>query len=81
MTPPYYEKIAKPLLSTAPEDRRIIFNLPPQHGKSETITKTFPAFWHGHHPDDWIILGAYNSEMAKGFANDNMNIMRSKEYQ
>lgn len=49
----------------------LIISMPPQHGKSMTITETLPAFYHGRHPDNRIIMASYNDETAERFTRRN----------
>jgi predicted phage terminase large subunit-like protein len=41
--------------------------MPPRHGKSELISKYFPAWYIGTHPDNRIILTSYEADQAAGF--------------
>ena len=50
---------------------RLIVNMPPRHGKSETGSKRFPAFLLGHHPKWHIGLVAYGDEIAQDFSRAN----------
>ncbi|MCK4815123.1 Terminase-like domain protein, partial [bacterium] len=43
---------------------RLIINLPPRNGKSELISKYYPAWYLGKHPDHRIILASYESDFA-----------------
>lgn len=47
---------------------RLIVNLPPRTGKSLTVSKRFPAFLLGQHPDWRIALIGYNDEFAADFS-------------
>lgn len=47
---------------------RLIINLPPRTGKSLTVSKRFPAFLLGQHPDWRIALIGYNDEFAADFS-------------
>lgn len=38
------------------EITRLIINIPPRHGKTEMITKCFPAWWLGKDPTTKIIV-------------------------
>lgn len=46
---------------------RLIINLPPRNGKSELISKYFPAWYLGKHPDHRIILASYEADFAAGW--------------
>ena len=51
-------------------DILIVF-APPQHGKSLTVTESFPSWYLGKHPDDRVILASYDSEFAERFSRRN----------
>lgn len=44
--------------------RRVIVTLPPRHGKSEVISKKFPAWHLGKNPEHEIIMGSYAADLA-----------------
>ena len=46
---------------------RLIIDLPPRNGKSELISKYFPAWYLGKFPDNRIILASYESDFAAGW--------------
>jgi predicted phage terminase large subunit-like protein len=50
------------------EIKRLIVTMPPRHGKSEVISKHFPAWYLGLHPDREIILTSYAAEIAQDFS-------------
>lgn len=43
---------------------RLIITLPPRHGKSETVSKKFPAWHLGRNPEHEIILSSYSADLA-----------------
>lgn len=45
-------------------DGRIILSVPPRHGKSELISKYFPAWFVGLNPDKRVILASYEADFA-----------------
>lgn len=49
----------------------LCIHTPPQHGKSATITETFPSWYLGRHPDDSVIEISYNEDFAKKFGRRN----------
>jgi len=53
--------------------KRLILNLPPQHGKSEMVSRHLPAFIIGKFPDADVILTSYAADLADNF---NLNIQR-----
>lgn len=46
---------------------RIIINMPPRHGKSETLSKWLPRWFLDWNPDKKVILASYAAELARGF--------------
>lgn len=51
----------------------LIINTPPQHGKSATITETFPAWWLMRNPDKSAIVISYGDSLAKRFGKSNLD--------
>lgn len=51
----------------------LIIETPPQHGKSQTITESFPAWYLGRHPQHRIIEASYNAETAERFGRKSMD--------
>lgn len=56
------------------EPHRYIVEMPPQHGKSTTITKTFPAYYLMRHPDKHVMLVAYAENLYSSFSQSNRKI-------
>lgn len=46
----------------------IVFQAPPQHGKSELVSRLFPAFVMGKYPDFNLKAASYNSGLASDMA-------------
>jgi len=59
---------------------RLILTAPPQHGKSELISRRLPAFALGRHPDLKIIAASYSGDRALDFSGDVQRIMDSDAY-
>lgn len=58
-----------------PTDRAyeiLIISTPPQHGKSVTITETFPSWYIMKHPDNSVIEVSYGDELAERFGKRNL---------
>lgn len=53
------------------ENQYLMFNLPPRHGKSMTITETLPGYFMGKYPKSKVILTAYSSTLANDFSRAN----------
>lgn len=48
--------------------KRVIVTMPPRHGKSERVSRKFPAWHLGRNPDDEIILASYSIDLSRGFS-------------
>jgi len=48
--------------------KRLMVFLPPRHGKSQTVSRGFPAYYLGRHPEREIILASYGAELAYDFS-------------
>ena len=49
----------------------LLIETPPQHGKSITVSESFPSWYLGIHPQNRIIAASYNEETAKRFGRKN----------
>ncbi len=54
---------------------------PSRHGKSETVSRRFPAYALGRDPDAQIIACSYNAGLAADMNRDVQRIIDSEEYQ
>ena len=55
---------------------KICISVPPQHGKSMTVTETLPSWFIGRNPDLRCIVTAYNSDVAEKFGNKNRQLVK-----
>lgn len=62
------------------EIRNLMVLLPPQHGKSEIISRDFTPFAHGKYPDLKITGCSYSATIAQGFCRSIQRVMDSDEY-
>lgn len=62
------------------EIKKLMVFMPPQHGKSQLSTRMAPAYILGKIPSKKISISSYSATIAKGFAKDIKNIMKSYEY-
>jgi len=62
------------------EAPRKMFFMPPRTGKSELITKRFPAFALGKYPELGIISTSYAASLAESFSRLVQVLVRSEEY-
>lgn len=62
---PHCERIAAVLQQVADGERkRVLFLAPPRTGKSEPISRLFPAYWLYRHPEQWVGLTSYTANLA-----------------
>lgn len=47
---------------------RVMFAMPPRHGKSYMCSELFPAFWLGCHPQGQIIHASYAAALSNSFS-------------
>lgn len=59
---------------------RLMLFLPPRSGKSEIVSKMFPAWLMGHHPDWEQVISSYNQDLPTGFSRQIREIVQLPEY-
>ena len=50
---------------------RLIITMPPRHGKSMTVTESFPSWFIGRNPESRVIEVSYGAELARKFGLSN----------
>ena len=50
---------------------RLIITMPPRHGKSMTVTESFPSWFIGRDPERRVIEVSYGSDLAQRFGRSN----------
>ena len=55
------------------ETKRLMIFMPPRHGKSMSVTATFPSYFLGKNPDKRVIEVSYGDDLAKEFGASNRN--------
>ncbi|WP_369354096.1 terminase large subunit domain-containing protein [Lysinibacillus capsici] len=55
------------------EQLSILIEMPPRHGKSMTVTESFPSFYSGENPDKRVIAAAYSDGLETNFGRLNRN--------
>jgi predicted phage terminase large subunit-like protein len=45
--------------------KRVMLWVPPRHGKTELVSRTFLAYWLLRRPDTWVGLSSYGAELAQ----------------
>jgi predicted phage terminase large subunit-like protein len=59
---------------------RLIICAPPQHGKSELVSRRFPGYALGANPDLRIIATSHTAALAQRFSTELQRIMESEAY-
>lgn len=59
---------------------RLIITLPPRSGKSELVSRRFPAYAFGRFPDLQIIATSYSSDLSQRFNRDVQRIIDDEKY-
>lgn len=59
---------------------KLMIFVPPQHGKSEIVSRRFPAWCFGQDPSLKIVGCSYSSDLAEGFSRSIQLTMDSDEY-
>lgn len=62
------------------EIRKMIVQMPPQHGKSEGSSRKLPAFMLGLNPDRKVCIGSYAATIARDFNRDVQRIIDTNKY-
>jgi predicted phage terminase large subunit-like protein len=60
--------------------KRLMIFSPPRHGKSELVSRRFPAWYLGRHPGRQFISASYGADLAGDFGRDVRNIVASPEF-
>ena len=65
----------------AKKSPRLIICMPPRSGKSEIVSRKFPAYALGRYPELQIVSASYSGDLSATFCNDVESIIDSEEYQ
>jgi predicted phage terminase large subunit-like protein len=72
----HVDKLNEALLRVADKEiTRLMVFMPPRHGKSELISKYFPAWYLGTHPDHRVILSSYEADFAASWGEKARDIL------
>lgn len=74
------DEVLENVIQHKPGFTRVIFEMPPRHGKSERVSRRLPAAYLGRHPDRQVIHGTYNSDLAKKEGGKVQRIMTSRSF-
>ena len=59
---------------------RLMLFMPPRHGKSELVSRNFPAWHLGNYPQHEFIATSYSSSLAFKFSRSVRSLLREPEY-
>ena len=76
----HHELIAKHLEETLHKPKRLIFNMPPRHGKSYLVSQHFPTWFLGRQPSKNVILACYGQSLATDSGRAVRNLMQTDTY-
>jgi predicted phage terminase large subunit-like protein len=77
----HHERLAEMLDQVANGDcRRLMVFMPPQHGKSELVSRRFPAFLLGMNPKLRLMQATHTNDLAIHLNRDVQRIMAGREY-
>jgi len=63
------------------EIKRLMVFMPPRHGKSQTVSRLFPSWFMGKHPDREVIFATYAQDFADDFGRQVRGFIGSEPYQ
>ena len=63
------------------EITRLLVLMPPRHGKTQLVSRHFPAYLLGKNPNEMVIGCSYSSDLASSVNRDVQRIMMTEEYQ
>ncbi len=63
--PPHLKLLNEKLLEAAEGNKRLMVLMPPRHGKSWLVSRFFPAWYVGTHPDHRVMLASYEATLAE----------------
>lgn len=62
------------------EFERLIVQMPPRHGKSQIVSRLFPAWLFARQVNEQVILSSYSADLASAMNRDVQRIMTSDTY-
>ena len=73
------ERVEKRIV--ARDDARLLIRMPPRSGKSEMVSRKFPAWFMGRHPEMDFINTSYNMKLAQNLGGHARNLITTTLYQ
>lgn len=59
---------------------RLMVFMPPRHGKSELVSRRFPAWYLGQHPTRHVIAASYGATLAQDFGRSVRNLVTTQRF-
>ena len=56
--------------------KKLMVFMPPRHGKSQTLSESFPSYYNGKFPNKRVICISYGDTLAKEFGRKNRNKLK-----
>ncbi len=66
--------------AVAGKSRRLIFNTPPQHGKSRLVSVEFPCWYLGINPRNRVVLSSYGQDLSNRASRAARSRVQSQEH-
>lgn len=60
---------------------RLMVFMPPRHGKSELVSRRFPAWYLGQYPTRQVIAASYGATLAQDFGRSVRNLVATQRFQ
>jgi predicted phage terminase large subunit-like protein len=60
--------------------KQLLVMIPPRHGKSELVSRLFPAWMLARNPTEQIIAASYSADLAGAMSRDCQRVMSSEAY-
>lgn len=77
----HHEQLARALEAVQRGEIRILLvMMPPREGKSELVSRAFPAWCMGRNPNERIIATSHTAELAESMSRDVQNVMDGETY-
>jgi hypothetical protein len=61
--------------------KKLMFTMPPQHGKSELSTRKLPGYLFGRNPDSKGAILSYSADKARKFSREVQLLLTNRQYQ
>lgn len=55
---------------------RLVVEMPPRHGKSELVSRYFPAWYLGEHPEERVMLASYAANFAASWGRKARDVLK-----